>query len=90
VRKINEWVLESREVIKPLQDHGLLTDEPFDEPIDFVFFDLWHHWGRTAKFGAWMQGPDYTQWHGAYELLADMAELKEMVREKLEAAGVEP
>lgn len=90
VGKINSWVLESREVIKPLQDHGLLTGEPFDEPIDFVFFDLWHHWGRTAKFGAWMQGPDYTQWHGAYELLADMAELREMVKEKLEAAGVEP
>lgn len=90
VGKVNEWVLESREVIKPLQDNGLLTAEPFDEPIDFVFFELWHHWGRTAKFGAWMQGPDYTQWHGAYELLADMAELKEMVHEKLEAAGVEP
>lgn len=90
VGKVNEWVLESREVIKPLQDHGLLTAEPFDEPIDFVFFDLWHHWGRTTKFGAWMQGPDYTQWHGAYELLADMAELREIVKEKLEAAGVEP
>jgi len=90
VGKINEWVLESQEVIKPLEENGLLTAEPFDEPIDFVYFDLWHHWGRTAKFGAWMQGPDYTQWHGAYELLADMAELKEIVREKLEAAGVEP
>ena len=43
---------------------GLLTAEPFDEPIDFTYFELWHHWGRTAKFGAWMQGPDYTQWHG--------------------------
>jgi hydroxylamine dehydrogenase len=83
-------VLESQEVIKPLQDNGLLTAEPFDEPIDFVYFELWHHWGRTAKFGGWMQGPDYTQWHGAYELLSDMAELKEMVAEKLEAAGVEP
>jgi hypothetical protein len=90
VGKINQWVLESQEVIKPLQDNGLLTAEPFDEPIDFVYFELWHHWGRTAKFGGWMQGPDYTQWHGAYELLSDMAELKEMVAEKLEAAGVEP
>ena len=24
-----------------------------------------------------MQGPDYTQWHGAYEMLADLAELRE-------------
>jgi hypothetical protein len=90
VGKVNDWVVESQEMIKPLQDNDLLTDEPFDEPIDFVYFELWHHWGRTAKFGGWMQGPDYTQWHGAYELLADLAELEEMVNDKLEEAGIEP
>jgi hypothetical protein len=30
-----------------------------------------------------MQGPDYTQWHGAYELITDLEELEEMVEEKL-------
>jgi hypothetical protein len=83
---INAWVVESNEVIAPLREEGLLTAEPFDEPIDFTHFNLWHHWGRTAKFGAWMQGPDYVQWHGAYEILHDMAELREMTKEKLEAA----
>jgi hypothetical protein len=87
VEAINAWVVESNEVIAPLKEKGLLTDEPFDEPIDFTHFNLWHHWGRTAKFGAWMQGPDYVQWHGAYEILHDMAELREMTHEKLEAAG---
>jgi len=84
---INAWVVESNEVIAPLKEQGLLTDEPFDEPIDFTHFNLWHHWGRTAKFGAWMQGPDYVQWHGAYEILHEMAHLREMVDEKLEEAG---
>ncbi|NQV06347.1 nitrate reductase [bacterium] len=87
---VNDWVLESREIVKPLQDAGLMTPEPFDEPIDFEFFNLWHHWGRTAKFGAWMQGPDYTQWHGAYEVLHSLAELREMVDDKLKEAGLEP
>lgn len=86
--RVNEWVLESREIIAPLKEQGLLTSEPFDEPIDFTFFNLWHHWGRTAKFGAWMQGPDYSQWHGAYEILDDLAELREMVKAKLEEAGI--
>jgi len=84
---INVWVEESNEIIAPLKEQGLLTAEPFDEPIDFTHFNLWHHWGRTAKFGAWMQGPDYVQWHGAYEILHDLAELREMTEEKLEAAG---
>jgi hypothetical protein len=82
---VNDWVVESDELVQPLKDKGLLTAAPFDEPFDFVYFDLWHHWGRTAKFGAWMQGPDYTQWHGAYEVLRDMAELRVLVDEKLEA-----
>ncbi|MCB0116779.1 MAG: hypothetical protein KDD84_21925, partial [Caldilineaceae bacterium] len=86
--KVNSWVAESNRLIAPLKENGLLTAEPFDESIDFVQFELWHHWGRTAKFGAWMQGPDYTQWHGAYELVSDMVELREMVNEHLEAAGL--
>jgi hypothetical protein len=36
-----------------------------------------------------MLGPDYTQWHGAFELLSDMVELEEMVNERLEAAEAE-
>ncbi|MEP0764807.1 MAG: nitrate reductase [Chloroflexota bacterium] len=85
---VNEWVRESDEIIQPLKDAGLLTDAPFDEPIDYVYFELWHHWGRTTKFGVWMQGPDYTQWHGAYEVLSDLAELREMVADRLEKAGL--
>jgi hydroxylamine dehydrogenase len=76
--------------MQPLKDNDLLTAAPFDEPIDFTYFELWHHWGRTAKFGAWMQGPDYTQWHGAYEVLSDLAELREMVAQKLADAGIAP
>ena len=49
-------------------------------------FNLWHHWGRTAKFGTWMQGADYVQWHGAYEVLHDLAELTEMADDILHAA----
>jgi hypothetical protein len=30
-----------------------------------------------------MQGPDYVQWHGAYEILSDLAELREMAEQRL-------
>ncbi|MCJ7658292.1 MAG: hypothetical protein MUO67_03985 [Anaerolineales bacterium] len=86
--RVNEWVADSDEIMAPLIENGLLTPEPFDEVIDFVYFNLWHHWGRTAKFGVWMQGPDYSQWHGAYEVLHDLAELREMAEERLQAAGL--
>lgn len=90
VASINDWVRLSDAMVAPLQENGLMTDAPFDEPIDYVYFNIWHHWGRTAKFGAWMQGPDYSQWHGAYEILHDLSELREMVDQRLEDAGFEP
>jgi hypothetical protein len=92
VESINGWVNAGTEMIQPLLDQGLMTpltgDAAFDDPIDFTYFELWHHWGRTAKFGAWMQGPDYTQWHGAYEMVSDLEELEEMVNERLEAGEI--
>jgi hypothetical protein len=85
-RKVNHWVRQSDKIKKELEKRDLLTDKPFDEPFDFAHFELWHHWGRTAKFGVWMQGPDYTQWHGAYEVLKELSELREMKREKIHQA----
>jgi hypothetical protein len=84
---INALVQEADSIIQPLKDKNLLTKAPFDEPIDFVYFENWHHYGRTAKFGAWMQGADYTQWHGAYEMLKDLAELRSLVGQKINVSN---
>jgi len=40
----------------------------FDEKIEWTYFYLWHHEGRRARMGASMMGPDYTQWHGNFEV----------------------
>jgi hypothetical protein len=45
-----------------------LTKTPFDEKIEWVYYELWHHEGRRARMGTAMMGPDYTQWHGFYEV----------------------
>jgi hydroxylamine dehydrogenase len=89
-QQVNDWVQQSNDLVAPLQSQGLIDTSTFDEPIDFTFFNLWHYWGRTAKFGTWMQGPDYTQWHGAYPLQETLADLRQMVSEKLQAAGATP
>jgi hydroxylamine dehydrogenase len=90
VQQVNDWVQQSNDLVAPLQSQGLIDTSNFDEPIDFTFFNLWHYWGRTAKFGTWMQGPDYTQWHGAYPLQETLADLRQMVDEKLQAAEATP
>ena len=77
----NERVKEAQALIAALRKEGLLTPEPFDEHLEFIAFDYWHYFGRTAKHGAFMGGADFVQWHGNYELLAKLTEMKEMARE---------
>ena len=89
-QQVIAWVKESNDLVAPLQTQGIINTNNFDEPLDFTYFNLWHYWGRTTKFGVWMQGADYSQWHGAYPLQEAMAELREMVKAKLQAAGATP
>jgi hypothetical protein len=55
-------------IIKALTDNGMLTKTQFDEEIEWTWFYLWHHEGRRARHGASMMAPDYTHWHGMYEV----------------------
>ncbi len=87
--QVNNWVKESDQIMQPLKDQGLLTAAPYDQPVDFTYFEVWHHYGRTAKFGTWMQGPDYVQWHGAYEILKGLSELRSDADEALNQAGAQ-
>lgn len=47
---------------------GKISKANFDDEIDWVFWELWHHEGRRARHGAAMSGPDYAWWHGMYEV----------------------
>lgn len=46
----------------------LLNPVKFSNELDFVWFEIWHHEGRRARHGASMMAPDYTHWHGTYDL----------------------
>jgi hypothetical protein len=81
VRSTNKLVNEAKDVVDKLRKDKLLTPQPFDEPIEYLYFDLWHYGGRTAKHGAYMGGADFVQWHGYYELVSKLAELKKSAAE---------
>ena len=40
----------------------------FSNKIEWTYWELWHHEGRRARHGAAMMGPDYTWWHGFYDV----------------------
>ncbi len=55
-------------IISELKKQGLLTKTDFDEEIEWTWYLLWHHEGRRARHGASMMAPDYTHWHGMFEV----------------------
>ena len=74
------------EVEGPAVEHwarkeGLIGNKPFEQPIDFAYFDLWHYYGRTSKHGAFMGGADFIQWHGNYPILKSTVEINAMAAE---------
>ena len=52
-----------------LKKKGLLARKAgFSNEIDWEYWELWHHEGRRARMGAAMMAPDYTWWHGIYDV----------------------
>jgi hypothetical protein len=74
-------------IMGELKDEGYITKTPFDDRIEWVWWEIWHHEGRRARHGASMSGPDYAWWHGIYDVAKHtyfefIPELKEVVRHK--------
>ena len=62
----NKYALPGKElmaVAKPL-----LKPAKFSNKVEWTWFELWHLDGRRARMAASMMAPDYTHWHGTYDL----------------------
>lgn len=77
---------------------GLITGSDFHTELGWLWWELWHHEGRRARHGAAMMGPDYTHWHGMYDVahnfyfkflpeLMHLAEKKNMTEKYEKAVG---
>jgi len=74
-------------IMVELKQNGYISATPFDDPIEWTWWEIWHHEGRRARHGASMNGPDYAWWHGIYDVAKHtyfefIPQLKEVVIEK--------
>jgi hypothetical protein len=86
-----KFAIPGTKIMKLLLEEKMRTDIPFDEKIEWTWFYLWHHEGRRARHGASMMAPDYTHWHGMYEVahrfyIEMVPEIREII-EKTEKKG---
>ncbi len=64
-----KFALPAQEVLGILKaNHSLEKSAAFANEVEWIYWELWHHEGRRARHGAAMMGPDYTWWHGMYEV----------------------
>jgi hypothetical protein len=76
-----------KKLVDELYGKKLLDKEKnLDEKLEIDMYELWHHEGRRARFGAAMMAPDYAWWHGFYELKKRCMDIEEQV-EKLLNSG---
>ena len=58
----------AKDVMAKLAAEKKISATPFDIPLKWTYYELWHHQGRRARMGASMMGNDYVQWHGFYDI----------------------
>ncbi len=57
------------EIVRIAKENKLLENPAaFSNKLEWIYWEIWHHEGRRARHGAAMMGPDYTWWHGIYEV----------------------
>jgi hydroxylamine dehydrogenase len=82
-----KFAIPVKAIMAELKATGKISKGPFDDKIEWTWWELWHHEGRVARHGAAMMGPDYAWWHGIYEVAKHtytkfIPELKDLVGEK--------
>lgn len=56
-------------IVKEMKKDKIWKASGFQQDdIGYIWFEIWHHEGRRTRHGAAMQAPDYTHWHGMYEV----------------------
>jgi hydroxylamine dehydrogenase len=70
VRLYNEkFAVPATDLMNLVRERKLLENPAsFSNTIEWIYWELWHHEGRRARHGASMMGPDYTWWHGFYDI----------------------
>ena len=64
----DKFAIPAKEIREILMANEVISRGNFDDKIDWVYWELWHHEGRRARHGAAMSGPDYAWWHGIYDV----------------------
>lgn len=64
----DKFAAPAQSIVNWLQDNKVIDASPFNDQVEWDFWHLWHHEGRRGRHGAAMMAPDWSHWHGMYEV----------------------
>lgn len=83
----NKFAKPTKKLFEMAEKEGLVSGTVFNTKLGWYWWELWHHEGRSARIGASKMAPDYTHWHGMYEVAENfyhgfLPELMRLAEEK--------
>jgi hypothetical protein len=76
VKVFNEYVTYATQLYKKLASKGLIRHDLWSDPFFKLYYYLWHYEGTRMRHGAAMGSPDYAHWHGVFQVMQDIREMK--------------
>ncbi len=78
VNLYNQYRNLSVKMYKELKAKGLIKKDVWSDPYFKLMYYAWHHEGRRMRQGAAMGSPDYAHWHGVFQVMQDIREMKDI------------
>ncbi len=78
VELYNQYRDMSVKMFNELKAKKLVKSDLWSDPFFKLFYYAWHHEGRRMRHGAAMGSPDYAHWHGVFQVMQDIREMKDI------------
>ena len=78
VETYNKYAAEAQKMLKELKAKGLIKSDVWSDPFFKLYYYFWHHEGRRFRHGAAMGSPDYSHWHGVFQVQQDIREMRDI------------
>jgi cytochrome c553 len=76
VKLYNQYRTMAEKMMADLKKKHLIMSDVWSDPMFKLDYYLWHHEGRRMRQGAAMGSPDYAHWHGVFQVMQDIREMK--------------
>ena len=76
-------------MLADLKAKNLLKQDKWKDPIQELYYYLWHHVGRRARQGSAMDGPDYARWHGFFQLFQVYKDMEDIYNYRIKNNKIE-